>query len=144
MSLLRICAAFVALGLLASCHTVHTDVDRTVKLTSYQHIYVERELSDGRHLDRMLAKELIRLGYDASSGPLTLMPEDTQAIIAYQAQWTFDFTTYLIELDLAVRDAKSGREVGVSRYFHPAVLAKDPAKIVAAAIDPIFARPAAP
>ena len=138
MSLFRVCAALIVLGLLSSCHTVHTDVDRKVDATALRHIYIERELSDGRHLDKLLAQELVRLGYDASYGPLTLMPEDTQAIIAYQAQWTFDFTTYLIELDVAVRDAKTGREFAVGRYFHPAVLAKDPAKIAAAVLDPIF------
>ncbi len=131
MSLLRVCAALAVLGLLSSCHNVHSDVDRKADLGSYRHVYVERELSDGRHLDQMLARRLVAMGYDASSGPLTLMPEDTQAIIAYQARWTFDFTTYLIELDLAVRDAKTGREIAVSRYFKPALLATDPAKIAA-------------
>jgi len=138
MSLFRVCAALTVLGLLAGCHTVHSEVDRKMDATNYRHIYIERELSDGRHLDRVLAQELIKLGYDASSGPLTLMPEDTQAIIAYQARWTFDFTTYLIELDVAARDARTGREFGVGRYFHPAILAKDPAKIAAEVLTPIF------
>ena len=123
--------------LLAACST-KTQVDQTERPSQLHHIFVEHNLSDGHNIDELVARELRRLGYDASAGPLTMMPDGTEAILAYQTQWTFDFTTYLIELDVALRDAKTGKEIAVTRVFRPALTGNDTNTMVQRAIDPIF------
>ena len=102
------------------------------------HIFVEHLLSDGHNIDELIARELRRLGYDASAGALTMMPDGTEAILAYQPEWTSDLTTYMIELDVAVREAKTGREIAVSRVFRPSVTSNDPTTMIQRAIDKIF------
>jgi hypothetical protein len=126
--------------LLASCST-KTQIDHSARPDQLHHIFVEHLLSDGNNVDELLARELRRLGYDASAGPLTMMPDGTEAILAYQTQWTFDFTTYLIEIDVALRDAKTGKEIAVSRAFHPALTGNDTNAMVQRVIDPIFKKP---
>jgi len=123
--------------LLWGCST-KTQIDRATPPAKLHHIFVEHLLSDGHNVDELIARELRRLGYDASAGPLTMMPEGTEAIIAYQPSWTFDFTTYLIEIDVAVRDAKTAKEIAVSRVFRPAVIGNDTNTMIQRAIDPIF------
>ena len=123
--------------LLASCST-KTQIDHSARPDQLHHIFVEHLLSDGNNVDELLARELRRLGYDASAGPLTMMPDGTEAILAYQTQWTFDFTTYLYEFDVAVRDAHTGKEIAVNRYSRPSVVGTDPVRIVNRVIDPIF------
>jgi hypothetical protein len=102
------------------------------------HIFVEHLLSDGHNVDELIARELRRLGYDASAGAMTMMPDGTEAIIDYQPQWAFDLSTYIFELDLAVRDAKSGKEIAVSKVVRPSLTSTDPNEIVRRAIDKIF------
>jgi hypothetical protein len=122
--------------LLAGC-TTRTQIDRTARPDQLHHIFVEHLLSDGHNVDELIARELRRLGYDASAGPMTMMPDGTEAILAYQTQWASDFTTYLIELDVALRD-QSGKEIAVTRVFRPSLTGNDTATMVARAIDPIF------
>ncbi len=131
------------LGLvLAGCST-HTQVNHAARPDQMHHIFVEHLLADGNNIDELIARELRRLGYDASAGPLTMMPEGTQAILAYQPRWAFDFTTYLIELDVALRDAKTGEEIAVSRSFRPSITGNDPSAMIQRVIDPMFEAPKA-
>ncbi len=131
-------ATFLVL-LLPAC-SLTTQVEPTAHPNRLNHIFVEHRLSDGRHIDELIARELRSLGYDASAGPLTMMPDGTEAIVAYQDEWTFDFTTYLIELDVAVREVKSGNQIAVGRTFRPSFGANNPATMVRQVIDPIFKR----
>jgi hypothetical protein len=127
--------------LLAACIHPHTQVDRSAHVKQMTHIFVEHRLADGRGLDLVIVAELQRLGYDASAGPMTMMPDNTDAILAYEDVWTFDFTTYLLELDIAVRDARTGKQIAVTRYSHPSIFGTNPVSIVAKVVDPIFKRP---
>ncbi len=122
---------------LAGCST-HTQVNHAARPDQMHHIFVEHLLADGHNIDELIARELRRLGYDASAGPLTMMPEGTQAILAYQTSWAFDFTTYLIELDVALRDAKSGEEIAVSKKFRPSIIGNDPSAMIQRVVDKIF------
>jgi hypothetical protein len=140
---LRRLALLPGLGLLLAGCSTRTQVNHAARPDQMHHIFVEHLLSDGHNIDELIARELRSLGYDASAGPLTMMPEGTQAIVAYQTSWAFDFTTYLIELDVALRDAKTGEEIAVSRAFRPSVTGNDPSAMIRRVIDPIFQAPKA-
>jgi hypothetical protein len=127
-----------AVLLLGACTHLNTQVDPSAHITQRSHIFVEHRLADGRGIDQVIVAELQRLGYDASAGPLTMMPDNTDAIIAYEDTWTFDFTTYLLELDVAVRDPHTGKQIALNHYTHPSIFGTDPTRIVAKVIDPIF------
>jgi hypothetical protein len=141
MKILRRLALLPWLGLLLAGCSTRTQVKPATRPDQMHHIFVEHLLSDGNNVDELIARELRRLGYDASAGPLTMLPEGTQAILAYKPTWTFDFTTYLIELDVALRDAKTGEEIAVSRSFRPALTGNDTSVMVRRVIDPIFKAP---
>ncbi len=123
---------------LSACSSFSTRSAPSVPPKRIDHIFVDHRLSDGRHLDKLIAAELRRRGYDADSGPSTMMPVGEDAIVSYQDTWTFDFTTYLIELDVTVRDARSGVEIATGRYFHPSVTGTNPTRMVAKVLDQIF------
>jgi hypothetical protein len=139
-AIVRVALASGSALLLAACGHVNTQIDPSAHLTHFNHIFVEHRLADGRGVDQLVVAELQRLGYDASSGPMTMMPDNAEAIVAYNDVWTFDFTTYLYEFDVAVRDAHTGKEIAVNRYSRPSVVGTDPIKIVNRVIDPIFQR----
>ena len=57
----------------------------------------------GLAADGLLVAELRRLGREASSGPMTMMPQNTEAVLTYDARWEWNFKTYLVELNLELR-----------------------------------------
>jgi hypothetical protein len=103
-----------------------------------RHVYVEHRLADGRGVDQLIAKELRRLGYDASAGPLTLTPPGTDAIVAYEDTWTFDFTTYMIQLDIRVRSARGAKPLAASSYSRPSIIGHSSESMVHEALKTLF------
>jgi hypothetical protein len=127
--------------LLAACSTLSVQKQTDENLAHFKKIYVEHRLADGRGVDQLITQELSRLGYDASSGPLTMTPEDTEAIVTYVDEWNWDFTLYMINLEVQVRNAHSGQVLATIHCDHPAMFGKSPAGMVKAAIDPLFELP---
>jgi len=109
------------LGFVTGCSSLASWKDPAVKLQNRSHFYVETELADGRKLHAAIAEELRAMGCAATSGPLTMMPGETDVLVSFQSRWEWDFTTYLIELDLQMRDPKSGRILATVRFHRPAL-----------------------
>ncbi|HWZ94050.1 MAG TPA: hypothetical protein VNW30_02555 [Opitutaceae bacterium] len=127
--------------LLAACLSLSMQKQAGANLTRFKRIYVEHRLADGRGVDQLIVQELARLGYDASCGPLTMTPPDTEAVLTYVDEWNWDFTLYMIDLDVQVRDARTGQVLANDHYDHPAMGGKSSTGMVQAAIDPLFERP---
>jgi hypothetical protein len=137
----KILPSTAGLLLLAACSSLSVQKQAGTNLTHLKKIYVEHRLADGRGVDQMITRELSRLGYDASSGPLTMTPPETEAVLTYVDTWNWDFTLYMIDLDVQVRDARSGQVLATAHYDHPAMSGKSPDGMVKAVIDPLFERP---
>jgi hypothetical protein len=117
----------IVLGLLgallaAGCTQVSTRKVPNQAVWNSKHIFVERRLADNYGVAEDIARELRGLGYDASSGALTMMPPGTELIVSYDDMWTWDFSTYLIEFDVQVRNARNDKIVAVGHYFRPSMV----------------------
>ena len=115
-----------------------TSTRKIIALDRFQKIYVERRLNENNHLDELLAAELRRLGRDASSGPATLMPEKTDAILTYDARWAWDFKTYLIELTVELHAVHPHKKLADGRYYQPSIKTKPPADVIREILVPLF------
>jgi hypothetical protein len=138
---LRAFPLFLLLGallLLAGCTSFETR--KVVDLSAFQHIYVEHRLTDDRRLDETIVQELTRLGYVASRGPLTMMPNDADAVLTYEDRWEWDFKTYLIEFNVVVRTARTKKQLAYGRFYQPTPNSKAPAEVVAKVLTPLFAK----
>jgi hypothetical protein len=124
--------------LLAGCAEFNSRVTPSAKLGGYQHIFVQHSLADGRGLDGIIAQELRRLGYDAAAGPLTLMPKNTELVLLYQDRWSWDFTTYMIELNMQVMTAHSGRMLAEAHTFRPSLVGHPPVQLIDQILDNWF------
>jgi hypothetical protein len=116
--------AIVILGVLlaAGCTQMTTRKVPNQAIWSSKHIFVERRLSDNYGVAEDIARELRAMGYDASSGALTMMPAGTELIVSYDDMWTWDFSTYLIEFDVQVRNARNDKIVAMGHYFRPSMV----------------------
>ncbi len=130
----------LVLPLLSGCASLTVHREPGSRLASLKKIYVQHRLADGRGIDLFIVQELQRLGYTAACGPMTMMPDDTEAVVSYADQWTWDFSSYMIELDLEVSDPRTSKILATVRYFRPALMEKPPQEMVQTVIDPLFRR----
>jgi len=130
----------IAAALLTACSTVATHKNPKADLGTYRHFYVEARLGDDHGLDEIIVRELQALGYNASSGPLTMKPDDVDALIFYQDRWAWDFKTYMIEFSLTVHDARKDQVLADGNSSHQSVFKKTPAEMIHDVLVRIFKR----
>ena len=111
-----------------------------MSLAPFKRIFVERRLTDDHHIDALFVQELRRLGHDASSGPLTMLPENTDAVLTYADRWEWDFKTYLIELTIELHTARTEKKLADGRYYAPSPKAHPPAVVVHDLLASLFAK----
>jgi hypothetical protein len=87
---------------LSSCSTVDARVAPGHNLASLKRCFVVTSSSDNHGLDRHIANALQARGLTAETGPRTMMPDDTEAVITYQDRWGWDFSDYLSYLQIDV------------------------------------------
>lgn len=129
--------AFAAL-LLASCTSVQTQRNPHVDLAKLTHFYVEHRLADDRKVDEAIVAELRSRGFEASAGPMTMMPDGVQAIITYHDEWAWDFKHYLIQLSVHIRAAHKDQTLATGMYRQPTPITKSPAQVIRAIFEPIM------
>lgn len=117
-------------ALLAGCTSVTTLTAPHVDFAKYQHIFVKQPLNENHHLDEMLANELKSIGRDANSGPMTMMPDNTDAVLDYNARWTGDFSPYIIDFSIALRTAHTNKLLAEARYYQPSAWTRPPDVLV--------------
>ena len=117
-------ALLVLAGALILCGCAHltTRALPNANVGRYKHIFVEHRLADSYGIADEMARQLAEMGYDASAGALTMMPNDAELIVSYEDMWTWDFNTYMIELDVQVRSARTDKILAVGHYFRPAMV----------------------
>ncbi len=131
----------LAVALCTGCTTT-VSVQRAPKvdLNRYRHIFVEQPLNENHHVDEMMVNELRQLGFDANSGPLTMLPDNAQAIVTYTARWTGDFSTSLLDLGVTVHTPEKHQVLAEARYYQPSAFPKHPSAVVHALIAKLFAK----
>ena len=138
---LRLLLLLPCLAILGAGCTTSVSARKVVPLDRFQRIYVEQRLNDNHRLDELFVAELRRMGRDASSGPLTMMPEKIDALLTYDARWEWDFKNYLIELNLELHTVHPRKKLADARYYQPSITTKPPVEVVREVIDRLFAHP---
>ncbi len=115
---------------LGGCSTYRAMTNPQVNLRNYNKIFVINNMDDNHSIEIMLVQALREQGRDADSGPPTLVPEDAQAIISYQDQWSWDFSDHLVGLAIEMHDARKHQMIGTAVYSGPASMRTPPAQVV--------------
>ena len=102
--------------LLGGCATYDAEIVRGKSLAGVSQFFVVSNLNDNHALDHRIAEALQARGLQADIGPLTMMPEKTQAIVTYQDRWTWDFGDHLVYLTINARDALSNAPIAAVTY----------------------------
>jgi hypothetical protein len=136
----RLCLLFALVLVTAGCTSVTVRTEPKFDLGSLHHLFVEQPFNENHHIDELIAEELRAAGRDASSGPMTMMPDNTDAVITYDSRWTWDFKSYLIELDITVHTIRGHKIVASGRYYQPSIRTQPPEVLVHELVTRLFAK----
>lgn len=124
--------------LLAGCRSVRIERAPHADLGGIKRFFVEHRLTDDHHLDDIIVAELQSRGLEASAGPLTMMPDNAEAVVSYADDWAWDFKSYLIQLRIDIRSARLDRPLATGTYRQPSPITKSPTQVVHAILAPLF------
>jgi hypothetical protein len=85
-------------------------------LEGMRRFFVLSNANDNRALDHQIANALRARGFEAETGPITMMSDNAQAVVIYQDQWTWDFGDHLVYLQVSVRDRKSTHNLATATF----------------------------
>lgn len=133
-----ICA--VALAVLQGCavnrESASTSPD--VDLSHLKKFYVVKFAPDQRGVNMLIANELNKLGFEASTGLDVDTPKDVDAVVTYEDKWMWDMTMYMIGLKIYVREPWTDRLLAVGHSYHTSLTRKSPPEMVAEVLTNIF------
>ena len=135
---MRLLILLALLPLFTACSTINVQRMPSADLSHYRRFFVQNRLNDNHAIDELIAAELRARGYDASSGPLTMMPDNTQILIDYDARWTWDFHSYLVDLSITARKAYADTILATGTFHHPGLTPKSPETMVSSLLDGFF------
>ena len=95
-----------------------------------QRFFVLSNLNDNRALDHRIAEALKARGRTAEVGPLTMMPDDAQAVVSFQDNWAWDFGEHLVFLKITVRDPSASQPYAHVTFSARVPLHEPPAQTV--------------
>ncbi len=140
--LLRLLPLLLAGLLLGGCASFQADEWSTGSLAGMKRFFVVSNLSDNRALDHHIVAALQARGLVADSGPLTMMPGDTQAIVTFQDHWNWDFGEHLYYLKITVRKPESSEPLSAATYNARIPRKESTAETVARLVDRLFGKQA--
>jgi hypothetical protein len=122
------------------CIHVSSRADPKTNLSDFKKFYVIHTLVDGRGVDRLIARELRRRGYDATYGSRTEMPPKVDAVVIYDDHWETDMSTYMYSLDVQIRTPRSDRPLAVAFVKHPSLTLTggNPQRLVDKIVNKLF------
>lgn len=109
-------ALALALTLATGCNSVTARIEPGQSAVAYERFFVRSNLNDSHALDEHIAAALAARGHTVEFGPLTMQPTDTQVTVTYEDRWAWDFGDHLVYLNIVMREARSGRQIGYTIY----------------------------
>jgi hypothetical protein len=114
--MLRLLAPLLLVLLLGGCASYDAQIARGPGLANVQSFFVIANANDSRGLAHRIAASLKAHGLTAGTGPRTMMPDDTQAVVTYDDHWGWDFGERLVHLQIKVRDARSSQPLAAATF----------------------------
>ena len=66
------------------------------------------------------------------------MPDSAEVVISYDAQWTYDFTRYLIRISMTVHTARTDKLLASGTTYRPSITSRTPDAMIATLLQGWF------
>jgi len=107
-------------------------------LSKLKTFYVQKLPADERGVEQLIAQRLTHMGFTATSGASDTPSSPVDAIVTYQDKWMWDITMYMLQLDMQVRDPRSGMVLVSGQSIRTSLVRKDPEGMVEEVLTEMF------
>jgi hypothetical protein len=130
--------ALLLVLVLAGCATSNSAHAPDSDLHKLKTFYVARLPADENGVEKLIAKRLIVMGYQCTSGDAQSPGSPVDAIVTYQDRWMWDITMYMIKLDIQIHDGASGAVLANGEVVRPSLQRKSPEGMVEETLGVLF------
>ena len=121
----------ICVFLLAGCSSFDAHIEPEASLSTAEHFWVERNLSDNHGMGAKIVRGLQAHGRQAELGPLTMMPNDAGLVLlSFSDHWSWDFGDHITGLQITARDARSKRLLARARFEGPLAMHLDEFEVI--------------
>lgn len=139
-SILRLLTLLLACAVFTGCASTETKVvDKGRSLKGVQRFFVLRNLKDNHSIDKSIVRALQARGLEATSGPITLLPDNAQTVIVYEDRWAWDFGSHMVYLKLGARDPSAVFPYVTASYLKQVALSTDVDEVVSGVVADLLA-----
>lgn len=107
-------------------------------LSHVQRFFVVHNDDDTGTLDRVIQNELINLGFSASSGPKSTLPDGVDVLVTYEFHWFWDLTNYLLQFEIELRDPQTYFPLAKGESWRASLARKSPEEMAKEILVPIL------
>ncbi len=111
-------------------------IDQTTDFTRIRSIHVVKHDADARGINELIANRLKTMGYSVTTG--SDKKPDADAVVTYIDKWIWDFTVYMLELTVIIREPKTDFPLASGNSFHTSMSRKTPKEMVEEVLTNIF------
>lgn len=100
--------------------------------------YVVANAEDPGKVHEKVRDAFIEMGFESTSGPKSQIPENVDALVSYDDRWFWDMTNYMIELNLIIREPKTGYPLAEGESIRTSLARKNPKDMAKEILESIF------
>ncbi|MEZ0217869.1 MAG: hypothetical protein ACAH89_12095 [Rariglobus sp.] len=138
-SLVHLLTLLFACAVFTGCASTDAKVvDKGRSLKGVQRFFVLRNLKDNHSIDKSIVRALQARGFEATSGPITLLPDNAQTVIMYEDRWAWDFGSHMVYLKLGARDPSAVFPYVTASYLKQVALSTDVDEVVSSVVNDLL------
>jgi len=131
---------FSVVALFAACapFRVESKLVGNPDLSKVKTFYVVHNTDDTGTLDKVIEDELINMGFSASRGEKSAIPDDVDVLVTYEFHWFWDLTNYLLQFEIELRDPHTYFPLAKGESWRASLARKSPEEMAKEILEPIF------
>jgi len=102
-----------------------TKVDKGRHLAAVRHFFVLSNLNDNHAIDESIVRALQARGFQAESGPSTMIPDTAQALVTYEDRWAWDFSNHMVHLRISAQEPQAFQPYASAVYHKNVALSTE-------------------
>ena len=99
---------------------------------------MQKSPTDSRGLEKKIAEKLNELGFQATSGIDAMPAEPVDAIVTYRDSWMWDFSMYMMEINIELRNPDSNFVFATGNSYRTSLVRKPPEVMIDEVLRDIF------
>ena len=139
-NLIKIINLILVIIIMAGCSKalIKSDSAPGTNLATFKTFYVQKSPPDERGLEVVIANKLNELGFQATSGVDATPADPVDAVVTYKDRWMWDFTMYMLEIDIELHDPDSNFVFASGNSYRTSLVRKPPEEMIDEVLRDIF------